>query len=190
MDHFPTHQARTCRFGRQKLQLLHIRTMTLDKTCMRVCFRFAGSASISARRQNGIHLRCQRACQSRSSRNSASDGGNRTPRRRTNSCVQPAWRGTTGVRARRCLSCETNVSYEELTFIPTLLGQYRPGDYDVTLSCSYPFTNWVLRRPTWQGISAPSCVRHSERRLAGLFGPFPYRFFGCEGFVCAKSRLL
>src|SRR5262245_41112665 len=38
-------------------------------------------------------------------------------------------------------------AYEELTFVPSLLRQYRPADYDVTVTCSYPFTNWALRRP-------------------------------------------
>jgi hypothetical protein len=32
-------------------------------------------------------------------------------------------------------------SYEELTFVPDLLRKYRPSDYDVTVTCSYPFTN-------------------------------------------------
>src|SRR6185437_13851431 len=29
-------------------------------------------------------------------------------------------------------------AYEELTFVPGLLLHYRPSDYDVTLTCSYP----------------------------------------------------
>src|SRR5437870_3831513 len=36
----------------------------------------------------------------------------------------------------------TPEAYEELTFIPQLLYHYRPAEYDVTLTCSYPFTNW------------------------------------------------
>src|SRR5580704_10685064 len=42
-------------------------------------------------------------------------------------------------------------SYEELTFVPGLLRQFRPLDYDITVTCSYPFTNWVLRRPVFRG---------------------------------------
>src|SRR5262249_8402506 len=38
-------------------------------------------------------------------------------------------------------------AYEELTFVPAFLYSYRPDDYDVTLTCSYPFVNWMLRRP-------------------------------------------
>ena len=42
---------------------------------------------------------------------------------------------------------EIDCAYEELTFIPHFISRYRPVDYDVTLTCSYPFTNWMLRRP-------------------------------------------
>src|SRR5215470_2934509 len=46
-------------------------------------------------------------------------------------------------------------AYEELTFVPGLLRQYRPQDYEVTMTCSYPFTNWVLRRPHLAGERPP-----------------------------------
>ena len=46
-------------------------------------------------------------------------------------------------------------AYEEMTFVPALLRQYRPAEYDVTLTCSYPFTNWILRRPVWRGSRPP-----------------------------------
>ena len=46
-------------------------------------------------------------------------------------------------------------AYEELTFVPGLLCQYRPAEYDATLTCSYPFTNWSLRRPRWRGSRPP-----------------------------------
>ena len=38
----------------------------------------------------------------------------------------------------------TECSYEELTFVPSLVRQYRPEDYDITVTCSYPFTNWCF----------------------------------------------
>lgn len=81
-------------------------------------------------------------------------------------------------------------AYEELSFAPKLLSRYRPTDYDVTLTCSYPFTNWILRRPV---LRAP--------RPAHVFvtqnGDWPayndraeYRFFGCEGLVCTNPDFL
>jgi glycosyltransferase involved in cell wall biosynthesis len=77
-------------------------------------------------------------------------------------------------------------AYEELTFIPGLLSRYRPTDYDVTLTCSYPFTNWFLRRPALRG-SRPAHVFITQN------GDWParnnnaeYRFFGCDGLVCTN----
>lgn len=79
--------------------------------------------------------------------------------------------------------------YEELTFIPGCLSKYHPDQYDITVTCSYPFTNWLLRRPVlrgsrpkhvfvthngdWPAYVGQQNVRKSE-----------YRFFGCDGLVC------
>ena len=64
-----------------------------------------------------------------------------------------------GARTVRCVPRErferlpalptlrSNDAYEELTFAPGLFGAYAPGEYDVTCTCAYPFTNWVLRAP-------------------------------------------
>jgi glycosyltransferase involved in cell wall biosynthesis len=67
---------------------------------------------------------------------------------------------------------------------------YRPQDYDVTLTCAYPFTNWILRTR-----------RHSGKRPVHVFvtqnGDWPaqsdnseYRCFGCEGLVCTNPDYL
>src|SRR5688572_13903625 len=37
-------------------------------------------------------------------------------------------------------------TYEELTFSVGLFRRFDPSNYDATLTCSYPFTNWILRR--------------------------------------------
>ena len=77
-------------------------------------------------------------------------------------------------------------AYEELSFVPGLLSRYRPADYDATVTCSYPFTNWILRRPVFRG-----------RRPVHIFvtqnGDWPAhsqdaeaRFFGCDGLVCTN----
>jgi glycosyltransferase involved in cell wall biosynthesis len=82
----------------------------------------------------------------------------------------------------------SDTSYEELTFVPTLLAHYRPADYDVTLTCSYPFTNLALRHPVRAG-----------RRPCHIFvtenGDWPaysqkseYRYFGCDGLVCTNPE--
>jgi glycosyltransferase involved in cell wall biosynthesis len=77
-------------------------------------------------------------------------------------------------------------AYEDLTFMPHLLRQYRPGEYDVTLTCSFPFTNLALRRPAL-GVGRPPHVFVTQN------GDWPaharsseYRFFGCEGLICTN----
>jgi len=80
----------------------------------------------------------------------------------------------------------TSYAYEELTFVPSLLWRYRPHDYDVTLTCNFPFTNWALRRPAFsrpphvfvtQNGDWPAHARTAE-----------YRFFGCDGLVCTNPE--
>jgi glycosyltransferase involved in cell wall biosynthesis len=87
-------------------------------------------------------------------------------------------------RFPRLPTLRSETAWEEATFVPGLLRQYRPDDYDVTLTCSYPFTSWALRRP-------------AKRRPAHVFvtqnGNWPaisndaeYRFFGCDGLICTN----
>jgi glycosyltransferase involved in cell wall biosynthesis len=77
--------------------------------------------------------------------------------------------------------------YEELTFGVNLLRQYRPQDFDVTVTCSYPFLNWLLR------------AKGGKQRPAHVFvtqnGDYPaysdgseYRFFGCNGLICTNPE--
>jgi glycosyltransferase involved in cell wall biosynthesis len=77
-------------------------------------------------------------------------------------------------------------SYEELTFVPDLLRKYRPSDYDVTVTCSYPFTNWVLRRPTIRGRRPPHIFVTENGDWPAYSRQSEYRFFGCEGLICTN----
>ena len=79
--------------------------------------------------------------------------------------------------------------YEELTFAPGCLLRYKPDEYDLTVTCSYPFTNWLLRRPALGGTRPPHVfVTHN-----GDWPPYvgqtgqskcEFRFFDCDGLVC------
>ena len=81
-----------------------------------------------------------------------------------------------------------DAAYEELTFMPGLWHRYRPADYDVTLTCSYPFTNWVLRWPTLRG-PRPRHVFVTENGDWPAFSrKSEYRFFGCDGLVCTNPE--
>jgi glycosyltransferase involved in cell wall biosynthesis len=76
--------------------------------------------------------------------------------------------------------------YEEFTFLPGLLKAYNPQEFDITITCSYPFINWLLR------------IRGKNHRPAHLFvtqnGDYPaqanhseWRFFNCDGLVCINQ---
>lgn len=74
--------------------------------------------------------------------------------------------------------------YEELTFAPHLFLRYRPNEYDITMTCSYPFTNWLLRRPTLRGFRPRHVfVTHNGDWPARSRGA-EFRFFGSDGLIC------
>lgn len=75
-------------------------------------------------------------------------------------------------------------SYEELTFMPGLLMKYRPANYDLTVTCSYPYTNWMLRRPVLGGRRPPHVFVTENGDWPARATSAEYRFFGCEGLVC------
>ena len=78
--------------------------------------------------------------------------------------------------------------YEELTFVPGLLSLYRPMDYDVTLTCSYPFINWCLRRPVLRGSRPPHVFVTQNADWPAYDDQAEYRFFGCDGLVCINPE--
>lgn len=83
-----------------------------------------------------------------------------------------------------------DTAWEELTFMPGLLARFRPEDYDVTLTCGFPFTNLALRRPVLRG-------RRPNHIFVTQNGDWPaystnaeYRLFGCDGLVCTNPDYL
>jgi glycosyltransferase involved in cell wall biosynthesis len=77
-------------------------------------------------------------------------------------------------------------AYEELTFIPGLFREFRPADYDVTLTCSYPFTNWMLRRPAWRTVRPAHVFVTQNGDWPAHSNNSEFRFFGCDGLVCTN----
>lgn len=82
----------------------------------------------------------------------------------------------------------SHYAYEELTYVPGLLSSVAFERYDVTCTCSYPFTNWALRA-MMRGRSAHVFVTQN--------GDWPartqtreYRFFACDGLVCINPEYL
>jgi glycosyltransferase involved in cell wall biosynthesis len=77
-------------------------------------------------------------------------------------------------------------AYEELTFVPDLLRRYRPEDYDITITCSYPFTNWVLRRPVLGGSRPAHVFVTQNGDLPAITRKSEFQFFDCDGLVCTN----
>ena len=77
-------------------------------------------------------------------------------------------------------------AYEELTFVPGLLRCYQPTEYDVTITCSYPFTNWILRRPTLRRTRPHHVFVTQNGDWPALANNSEYRFFQCDGLICTN----
>jgi glycosyltransferase involved in cell wall biosynthesis len=78
----------------------------------------------------------------------------------------------------------TEYAYEELTFAGPLWSKFKARDYDVTVTCGFPFTNRVLRNR-----SKPKHVfvtQNGDHMLTAK--EFDYRGFNCDGLVCTNPE--
>ncbi len=78
--------------------------------------------------------------------------------------------------------------WEELTFIPGMLRRLRKRDFDITVTCTFPYVNLALRR--WRRASAGA--RHvwiSENGIWPLLHDSgEARWFGCDAVVCINPE--
>ena len=79
-----------------------------------------------------------------------------------------------------------DTAYEEASFAPGLARLFRPGAYDATITCAYPFTNWVLRRPQFGSKRAPHIFVTQNGDWPAVTRSSEYRWFGCDGLVCTN----
>lgn len=75
--------------------------------------------------------------------------------------------------------------WEELSFAGPLRRAYRPEEFDITVTCSYPFVNWVLRARRKRGLPKHVFVTQNGDWPARRSNA-EYRFFGCDGLVCTN----
>jgi glycosyltransferase involved in cell wall biosynthesis len=76
--------------------------------------------------------------------------------------------------------------YEELTFAAGLPFRYRRDDADLTVTCSYPYTNWFLRAVV-PGRARPAHIFITQNGDWPAFNrQREFRFFSCEGLVCTN----
>ena len=76
--------------------------------------------------------------------------------------------------------------YEEATFAAALAWKYRPADFDAVLTCSFPFTNTVLRRPMIGGTKPLNVFVTQNGEWPAVSNDSEYRFFSCDGLVCTN----
>jgi len=76
--------------------------------------------------------------------------------------------------------------YEELTFAWRLANLAAVAEADLTMTCSYPYTNWALRR----AHSARHAAAHVFVTQNGDWPAFERRaearFFSCDGLICTN----
>lgn len=77
--------------------------------------------------------------------------------------------------------------WEEASFAPSLWRLYRPSDYEVTVTCSYPFVNGVLRAKR-RGKTPKHVYITENGDWAVHTRNREYRWFGCEGLVCTNPE--
>ena len=82
----------------------------------------------------------------------------------------------------------TEYNCEEAIWVFNYIRRYRPGEADVTVTCSYPFVNWMLTR--W-----PPFGRKPTHVFVTQNGDWPaysdkseYAFFRCDGLVCINPE--
>jgi glycosyltransferase involved in cell wall biosynthesis len=79
----------------------------------------------------------------------------------------------------------TQFAYEELTFAPSLWSKFRPSDFDVTVTCGFPYTNRVLT-----GKHCPPHVfvtQNGDHMLCAT--QIDYRRFKCDGLICTNPEI-
>ena len=77
--------------------------------------------------------------------------------------------------------------WEEATFLPGLLARYRPADFDIAVTCSFPFMNWVLQCRRNRSAHLPAQVfvtQNGDHAIQSEASEF--RWFSCEGLVCTN----
>lgn len=78
----------------------------------------------------------------------------------------------------------SDTAWEEASFAAGLLWRYRPSDYDITVTCSFPFTNLLLRRPVLGPQRTPHVFVTQNGDWPAFANNGEFRLFGCDGLVC------
>lgn len=76
----------------------------------------------------------------------------------------------------------SETAWEDATFAANLLRKVDVNSFDATVTCSFPFTHWALRRG---GKKAPAHIFVTQNgEWPAVSDKSEYRFFDCDGLVC------
>jgi len=76
----------------------------------------------------------------------------------------------------------SETAWEDASFAWGLRSAYRPKDYDVTVTCNFPFTHWTLRRG---GDARPKHLFVTQNgNWPAVSDKAEFRYFHCDGLVC------
>jgi glycosyltransferase involved in cell wall biosynthesis len=78
-------------------------------------------------------------------------------------------------------------AYEELSFVPGLRRAYFPRDFDVTVTCGFPYTNWVLRAGDAGHRPMHVYVTQNGDWMVRAKN-WEYRYFSCDALVCTNPE--
>ncbi len=76
--------------------------------------------------------------------------------------------------------------YEDLSFAAGMKSKLALDSYDITMTCSYPYTNWALRRRQRGKRRPPHVFVTQNGDWAATGGRGEPRFFSCEGLICTN----
>ena len=81
----------------------------------------------------------------------------------------------------------SDTCWEEFSFAWNLRKKYAPRFFDISVTCSYPFCNWFLRK------NKPRSGKRAPHIFVTQNGDWPcqrrnseYRWFGCDGLICTN----
>jgi glycosyltransferase involved in cell wall biosynthesis len=78
--------------------------------------------------------------------------------------------------------------WEELAYAPSLYSNFRPREFDVTVTCGYPYSNMLLRRGR-KGTRRPAHVfitQNGDWMVQARNAE--YKHFACDGLICTNPE--
>lgn len=105
-----------------------------------------------------------------------------------------AFRHVAAVDRTRCegLPCfppfRNDTAWEDASFALNLLRVYDPAEFDIAVTCAFPFTHWALRRPAKRKPVQVFVTQNGD--WPAISTKSEYRTFHCDGLVCTNAEYL